>query len=59
VRRIAVVVALATSIAVPGAAEAREYLTFSEARTEVRDIIRSEMKRGNEVYEEGSDSIRC
>jgi hypothetical protein len=59
VRRIAVVVALATSIAVPAAAEAREYLTFSEARTEVRDIIRSEMKRGNEVYEEGSDSIRC
>jgi Ni/Co efflux regulator RcnB len=59
VRRIVVAVAVATSIAIPSAAEAREYLTFREARTEVRDIVRTEMKRGNEVYEEGSDSIRC
>jgi hypothetical protein len=58
VRRIFVAVALAT-IAIPSVAEAREYLTFSEARTEVRDIVRTEMKRGHEVYEPGSDSIRC
>jgi hypothetical protein len=58
VRRIVVAVALAT-ISLPSVAEAREYLTFREARTEVRDIVRTEMKRGKEVYEEGSDSIRC
>ena len=60
VRRIVVAVALAVAIiALPSVAEAREYLTFHEARTEVRDIVRKEMKRGNEVYEERSDSIRC
>jgi hypothetical protein len=58
VRRILVAVAVAT-IASPGVAEAREYLTFREARTEVRDIIRTQMKRGKETFEEGSDSIRC
>ena len=57
-RRVLLAVALAT-IGIPSVAEAREYLTFREARTEVRDIVRTEMKRGNEVYEEGSDSIRC
>ena len=58
-RRIAVALALATSVAIPAVAEAREYLTFGEARTEVRDIIRTEMKRGGGTYEEGSASIGC
>jgi hypothetical protein len=59
VRRIVVVVALAISVAIPAVAEARQFLTFGEARTEVQDIIRTEMKRAGGTYEEGSASVGC
>ncbi len=58
-RRIVLAAVVATSVATPAVAEAREYLTFNEARTEVRDIVRTEMKRAGDTYEEGSASIAC
>jgi len=60
VRRIAAVaVVLATSAAIPVVAAAREYLSFGEARYQVRTLIRAEMKRNGGTYKEGTAEITC
>jgi hypothetical protein len=58
VRRIAAVVVVA-ALAMAAVAEAREYLSFGEARYQVRSLIRADMKRNGHVYKEGSAEIAC